>query len=232
MKHHFWIVVALVALVPGMALAAGTATFAGKDGKAMHVEWRSGGLLRMDAPGQAAYMIARDGKLYSVTESNGTPRVIEMTDMLKAMTAMANKSAGDKQLLDAQVESVQATGQSPTIAGIKGQQYRVTVKESDGTSKTIDMVLTDNPLVVEMTHAYVTTFEPMVGDNRMDHWLAKLPAGKRGILQVGDQFSLKSISANAPPASAFTLPAKPQSIGDMMQKMLKQMNPQQTPPQQ
>ncbi len=232
MKYRCWAAVALMTLAPGVALAAGTATFAGKDGKPMHVAWRAGDMLRMDVPGQSTYMIARDGKLYSVADDNGTPRVIEMSGMLKAMTAMASNSSGNGKLLDSQVQSVQPTGKTPTVAGIKGVQYRVTVKQGDGTSKTVDMVLTDNPLVVEMTHAYVTTFEPMVGDNRMDHWLAKLPAGERGVLQVGNEFRLTSISGDTPPASDFTLPAKPQNIGDMMQKMLRQMKPQQAAPQQ
>lgn len=189
------------------AFAAGTATYRlGADSQLTYA-WR-GEALRVDMSAQQeGYMLARDGHIYMVTNSGGQPMVMDLSGMNKAFAGAL--PAGSE------VESYDlvATGESETVAGIAGELYLAKVTYADGTQAQGELVLTDHPLVAEMSTALSAMGQSMLGkDNPMT---AQLTARGQGMLRYSDKdgsLVLTRISPDAPPASAFTLPAKPMQM--------------------
>jgi len=207
-------------LLPLAALAGGTATIQ-TSGDTMQIAWQDDGAVRIDTAGKSAYMIGRNGKLYSVRMENGQPQVIDMTGMIKMLAAVAGKS-GDMPTPFGQIDSITATGDSATVAGIEGRVYKVTVTDSDGQTETRKTVLTDDPLVVAMTQTYVDALLGALAPKVAASLNAKLPADDRGLLRSGDgDFVLIAISGEEPDASLFKLPAKPKDMGNLIQMMIR-----------
>lgn len=212
-------------LLPLAAIAGGTATIA-TDGGTMQLAWQDHGAVRMDIEGQDHYMVMRDGRIYAVDMSAQPPRVMDMSGMMKMFAAMAGESA-QSQMPFGQIESVEATGESATVAGIEGRVYEVTMTDPDGQTETKTVVLTDNPLVVSMTQAYVDALLQTLAPDVAAGLLAALPADDRGLLRSGESdFRVTAISGEEPSASLFELPAEPTSLGQMMQQMMKQRSQQ------
>lgn len=204
-------------LLPLTALAGGTATFQ-TSGDTMQLAWQDGGAVRMKTSERPGYMLMRDGKLYSITVQDGKTSVMDISGMIKMFSAMAGKKSVAS---FGRIDSIEATGDSATVAGIDGHIYRITMTDSDGKTTTKKTVLTDNPLVVEMTTAYVDALLGTLAPDIAQNLNTKLPADERGLLQSGgDDFKLVSISGAEPDAQLFELPAKPSSLGSMIQMMM------------
>jgi len=216
-KRYLLTALLVAALLPACVLAAGSATVT-TNGTQAQVYWANG-MIRMNPGNSPGYMILRDGRIYSVTDQGGQTRVIDMTGMVQAASGMAQ--SGNAQLpLDATVESVVATGETATVAGIKGRVYEVTLTTKKGETRTQTLVLTDNPRVVEMTQAYMTALRSFIGPEKMGQLMQQLPADDRGLLRAGTDYRLTSISGAAPSAALFELPAEPSSLADMLQDMI------------
>ena len=210
--------------VPMLAMAAGTATIEGKsvegDG-AITIMWQDDGAMRINADPSSPenYMIVREGKIYSVFNNDGTPMVMEMGGMLKAFGAIANDLQEGGQTIPAGIESVEATGKTETVAGIKGHVYKVTVVNDDGTTKTDDAVFSSDANVTEMTRIYMETMLSIFDQSDPESFLQALPDNERGLLRYGQEYRLASISGQAPAADQFTLPAKPTNLADMLKNL-------------
>ncbi len=215
-RHRFHLVsaVLLAALLPLPALAGGTATVQSGQ-EVTRVSWQAGGAIRINDADDADYMLVRDGKAYAVTMEDGQPQVMELGGMMKAFADAAQQS-GQAQALPDKVDSVVATGKSETVAGIRGQVYQVTITDKAGKTKTEEAVLTSDPLVVEMTRTYLNSFHAMFGSDVADKLSAALPKDQPGILRMGTDLALKSISGVEPPAAQFELPAEPISMEQLM----------------
>lgn len=218
-QHRFGLSIALLtlfaALVPTTALAGGTATME-SSGHTMQVIWGDGAF-RIGGLGAAQYTIIRDGKAYSVSTGHGQPRVIEMGGMIKMMAKTAGQSQKQESAFD-HVDSVKATGASATVAGIEGHVYRMTTTGADGQTETTKVVLTGDPLVTEMTQAYMGAMQTLVGTD-VGQFMAALPDGRRGLLRAGTNYRVTSISGEDPAAGVFELPAEPTSFAEMMQRL-------------
>lgn len=213
----------LIALMPFTAWAAGTATIQ-VDGDSNTMSWLDNNTVRFDMPGaEDSYMISREGKTYMVNPkaSGGMPPVMEVGDMIKGFAEMAEDD--ETSVLTMRIKSAKATGETQSVAGIKGEVYTLTTIDKKGQSKTMDAVFTSDPLVVEMTAAYIAFSESIVGTKRVAEFKDAFPKGKRGLLRIGDDMTLQSISKSPPAASAFELPAKPTNMGDMMKELMKQL---------
>lgn len=209
-------------MLPLITLAGGTATIEA-NGETSKLHWQDNGNLRMGLGQADGYLIVRQGTPYTVINRGGTPMVMDMSGMLKAFASMGGKSAHDKSPFGS-IDTVTATGKSETVADIKGDIYQITVTDADGKTQTMEAVLTTDPMVQEMTHAYMAGIQTMLGtDDMTRNFLDKLPADKRGLLRAGDDFKLVSIAGDAPAPDLFVLPAKPQSLGSMMQKAMQGM---------
>lgn len=213
----------LIILMPFSAWAAGTATIQ-VGGENNTMSWLDNNTVRFDMPAaNGSYMVSRDGKAYMVNTkaSGGMPPVMEIGDM---MQGFANMSKGNNASpLTMHIKSVKATGQAQTVAGIKGEVYELTATDNKGKDKTMEAVLTGDPLVVEMTTAYLAFSEPMIGAKTIAEFKNALPKGKQGLLRMSDDMVVQSISNKKPAASTFELPAKPTNMNDMMQGLMKQL---------
>ncbi|MES1943408.1 hypothetical protein PC39_04792 [Salinisphaera sp. PC39] len=209
----------LLAALSAAVWADGSATW-GAGGQSMSIAWRDAQTVRMDVQG-GDYMLVRDGNAYMVSHRGGQPMVIDLSAMRQAMGGMAGSAgpaapAAGPSGGDALVE-IEATGRTETVAGIEGEIYRVVYRD-DGGQGTQEMVLSDDPLAVEMTQAWFAAIAALSGGNggadadRMDRELAERGLG---LLRAGDDFKVSSISAGARAAGDFELPAEPQAMPGM-----------------
>lgn len=212
-----------VAATPAWAWAGGKAVVEAGDGSdKTQISYEfDGALLRMDVPKQpGSYMIMRDGKIYSVTEQNGQPMVIDMAGMGKMLGGMAqNQMASIDQDVD-QFVSLNDTGRTETVAGIKGKVHVLTYVD-DGERKTEEIVLSNDKSLREMSEAMLRMSETMAkafgvqvpeGSKRMG---TEIMGKGNGVLRFGNHYKLVSISDSTPSASRFKLPAEPQQIPDL-----------------
>lgn len=93
------------------------------------------------------------------------------------------------------------------MAGVQGHVYRLQWTDKQGKQHREEAVLTSDPLVVEMTDAYLSGIQSLYGSGATA-FRNSLPEGERGLLRSGG-FRVESISGKALPASDFELPAKP-----------------------
>lgn len=204
-----------ILLWSAVAWSGGSATWTGGGGQSVRIDWRDADTVRMNTS-EDDYMLVRDGNAYMVSHRGGRPMVIDWAMMRSMISAgggggpRAQGPIGDDALV-----SMEATGRAETVAGIEGEVYRITYRD-DGEEKTREVVLSDDPLAVEMTQAWFTTMQAIAGKiGGMDSIDAKLEARGLGMLSGGDDFRVTEISDQARPAADFELPAKPQSIPGM-----------------
>lgn len=231
-----WPLVAVSLLLPSIALAGGKATIV-TTAQPMQMEaqthnsgtstikltWRDQKTLRMDFGdvGADTYLIMRDGKTYSVSQNDGQPLVMDMSAMSGLMKNMMPKGNSNEHPFGS-IDSIKATQNSETVAGIKGQVYNMSWTEPDGSKQSGDAVLTDDPLVIEMTQAYLGAMSAMVGDEYTRLYQNALPDADQGLLKVGNQFYVESVSQADPPAASFELPAQPMDLRSLLGEMGKQ----------
>lgn len=209
------------ALLPLSALAAGTATLqTGQDVSTM--SWQDSRTVRFDTPKSEGYMLVQGDKVYVVQTQGGGPQVMEVGAMMQGFAQAAQGKAGQKAGAD-KLESVKATGRKETVAGIVGEVYELRLTNVKGQTRSTDAVLTGHPLVVEMTAAYMGLSAGLAGAKAVAQFKDGLPAGKTGLLRMGIDMKVQAISSDAPAATAFKLPAKPVTMQNMMQEMMKQM---------
>lgn len=221
-KRYILPTLALAAMLPIGALAAGSATITSQ-GANMQIYWTDGAV-RLDPGQDAGYMILRNDKMYSVQTMGGQTRVLNMTGMMQGFRGMAKrmaKSGKNTQFdLTGTVESIEPTGATQTVAGIEGRVYKITMTMDGGDTTIEQAVLTDNPLVVEMTEAYLSSMSAVIGQQKTAQLIAALPDDDRGLLRWGNDYVLTSISDKQLDPAMFQLPAEPTSFAEMMQEMI------------
>lgn len=227
LNNRSLLAVAPLLLLPSLVFAGGKATLissaesmqiAGQtieeESSKISIVWSDTDTLRMDFGDPSHYLIMQGGKAYSINQEGGETMVMDMESMAAMVQAMSGKESKDDPF--GGIDSIKPTKANETVAGINGQIYDMTWTEANGSQKSATAVLTDNPLVVEMTYAYLNSISAMTGAKSMQRFLDALPNNKHGMLKVGDQFYVESIEKADPPASTFELPAKPMSFQDLI----------------
>lgn len=205
---------ALAAWIPLSAWAGGTAVVQA-GGEISRLAWQTQGPVRIGRQDANDYVLVRDGKAYSVSYRGRTPMVMEIGGLLQGLGAVAQSRPN--QYLPDRVDSIQDTGKAETVAGIQGHVYRLTVTDTQGKIHRTDAVLTNEPLAVNMTETYLNTMQALFGSSVTEKLTGSLPANRRGILRLGKDFVLKSISSQEPPANQFALPAQPTNLQNLLQ---------------
>lgn len=224
---------ALLACVPVWALAAGSATFDSGGGDTSRMHWQDAQTVRMDMADGDGHMVLRQGKLYMVSAQagSGIPPVLEIGSMMQGFAQAFDAGNGDPNVAEAlssRVQSVQKTGKTETVAGIRGEVHNIVFVDSQGKTDQVQAVLTSDGQVVEMTEAYLAFTGAMIGSERVADFSQAMPKGQRGLLRLGDDLRVQAISGQSPDAKLFELPAAPVSMGDMMKGLMQQMpRPQQ-----
>ncbi|MCG7599284.1 hypothetical protein MHM84_05760 [Halomonas sp. McH1-25] len=206
----------LAAAVP--AFADGTATIASNDSQQdMQIQW-AGDKMRMDFPSQQhGYMLMRDGKGYMVTQQGGQPLIMDMS-MLRDMSDSMGDDTGAMASQAETVDSLEATGETQTVAGIDGEVYRLEWTDRGGQSHEDTLVLSDDPLAHEMLAAFQNYVEAVMG--RAD------PIGKAilerdlGMLRFGDRFEVTDIADTSPDAGTFELPENAITMDQMIRERM------------
>jgi len=239
MKHSKWLLTLIFVLVPALALASGTAVV-DQEGNLANVAWTADSVYveEADADSDAddfEYMVLRDGSLYMVGTEDGEPMVLDMSDMIAMAMGLAasfgdDDASGMSSLEDEfQIESMEATGENRTVAGIEGAVYEATITESDGETQTWEFVFTGDPLAEEMTQTILTgLLQALRQEDAADYLQAHMPDDKRGVLMArdgdGTVTKLDSISGDEPDADLFELPAEPMTFADMMRQAMQEAN--------
>lgn len=232
LTKHWPLAIATLLLPSSLVLAGGKATLIttneatqvsgqaiDKESHTISLTWDDVDTLRMDFGTPSHYLIARDGKTYSITQEGGETLVMDMDSMSNMIQSMSGQDQKENPF--GTVDTVKATKDTETIAGIKGKVYHITWTEADGSKKSDNAVLTDDPLVIEMTRAYFNSISAMGGgSDYLDVFLDSLPNNERGILKIGEQFYVESIQKIDPPASTFELPAKPVNLQNMIKGLM------------
>jgi len=220
-------------LYAGPALADGKAVVRSPSPEGVQditISWRDADTARMEVELTDGYMVARDGKLYSVSNAGGAGQMVmdlsalgEMADMMKQTAGAAAGGQGPGAQLAkrqaASVESLSDTGSDETVAGVNGDLYEIAWTDKTGQSHTDTMVLSADPLVREFNDVFSTLAGVAQSE---DPRTAAINAEGRGLLRFGEEFRVVEISDETPPAGAFELPAEPVDLGAMMQGMPKQ----------
>lgn len=210
------------------AFASGSAKISLGNNETMQLDWLSNGAIRMSTQADnASYLIVRDNQTYAVSHEGGEVRVFDLSSMFKMLGSVAKDMSpiNLEQELDANwdINNYENTGKTETIAGIKGEVYQVKFNNKNNKTETETLVLTNNPIVVEMTQTYFNIFKAMTSLEKNSSLNQLFPGDKKGLLRVGNHFKVMNISNTAPSEKRFELPAKPQSFADMMQEMQKLM---------
>jgi hypothetical protein len=216
----------LILLTAVNVFAAGRVTIESKaDGERMTmvIEYLDNNTLRMNFPGQEKenYMLIKDSKVYTVTNINNTPMVMDMGAMSKMASAFGAQENDNDQAngpLSYQVLDMKATGKEETVAGFKGEVYRVTAKEG-GVTRTEEIVFSADPKVRAYSDAWREagkTMQKVMGtdmavENDMNHYMEK---HKLGLLRYGTEFRVSAIDSSKPAADRFTLPTSPMTMPD------------------
>jgi hypothetical protein len=214
-----------LALTGVLPAAAGTATIASSDGEAMTFEYRGDDLLRVGVADES-YMLVRDNTLYVVSMNNGEPMVINASSMMKGFSGMVQQAAPPATTAD--FVSLEKTGRAETVAGIRGDVYLLTTEE-DGRAQTRELVMSDDARAIEFRDAMFIMGRAAT-DALDDYQLPdadkdvqkQLEAMNLGVLRVGKDMTVTSLSGDSVAAARFELPAEPmdmQGLGAMMGAM-------------
>jgi hypothetical protein len=210
--------------------AAGTVEYevlSGKERARMSIEWLDNRRMRIDMSmaGMPAnvkgWQVMRDGKIYSVTVTDGQTMVIEMGGMMKMMgNAIGTQGLqGADTLGDVQeFHSLKPTGRRETVAGVNGEVFLLDYRPGNGQRQQTEVVLSDQRTVREMTEAMLSygkvlstamgNTEPE-GSSRVE---AEFKLRQLGMLRFGDQLKAVRVSSQAPSAQRLELPAAPISF--------------------
>lgn len=188
-----------------------------KDSINMNVRW-AGDNLRMDFPGQsqAGFMLLRDGKGYMVSQVQGQTMVMDMAklkDMAESMGGNSETSNITGQQAK-QVDSLKATGDTESVAGLEGDVYRIQWTDKNDQAHDDELVLSDDAQVRELMSAFHEYQRNMTGET--DPIAMALEDRGLGMLRFGDRFKLAELSDASPAPDIFELPENAKTFEDLM----------------
>jgi hypothetical protein len=213
------LVLALVTPVSGHA--EGRLSYTAQAGDAgrmkMTERWR-GNAMRTDIEGVDAYMLMRDGTIYSIISMAGRITVMDLGQLQDAPGAGAAQSPSQPQvggLFPETIEEMRAAGETREIAGIEGEVYDVEWTDNTGQAQTDTAVLSDDPRLLENQSRKMRQIEAMSGEPP-NPLLVELDARGLAPLSFGDRYLVTEVSGSAGPAGDFELPAEPLDLGGAM----------------
>ncbi|XXK29265.1 hypothetical protein ACMAZH_05815 [Arenicellales bacterium nBUS_45] len=163
--------------------------------------------------GKDTYLLALGDKLYSVSKMEDQWMVYDMSAM---RALVGNAGSQHTQALigaDAQERDLKNTGRTEVISGIQGTVYNY---YEPLTQREVEIVLTDDPILTDVTEKWVHFTSLLSGVQSEDS--AKRFAGK-GILRSND-FRVIRLSKGPANNDRFELPATPASFGVDLPKTL------------
>lgn len=201
--------------------AAGQATIqTERDGRIEQTQlvWLNDRAMRMDLAHPPAEILLHQGGLYAISQVGGLSVVASVSNVDQLARAFGQGAGVFDQLnreMASSVSRLEATGHDETIAGIKGEQYRVVWVDQQGKTHTDIAVLSHAPAVVELTRALqnMALAANKGHDARMIEFLRK----GWGVLRYGRVYRLEFITGKPPEPSLLALPAQSIDIQHILQ---------------
>jgi hypothetical protein len=172
--------------------------------------------VRLDVPGEDAYMLVLDGRGYSVARTGGQTMVMDLSSMPQFGPGGMGQGAPATSDV-ARITRLEATGREETVAGIEGEIYEMSWTDAKGRENHGEAVLTDDSRVREMQQAFWTFSRAIT--RQQEEIGARLRAEGLAMLRLDDQFLVEEIRADSRPAGDFELPAEPMDMQEMMRGM-------------
>jgi hypothetical protein len=204
------VVLALLVTI-GTAWADVVGTWKTGQNQTLKVSYRDKDNIRMDA-GAEGYMLVTGDKVYMVSQRDGKWTAMDMDEMGQMMKlfghqaqAATGKSAGKT--------SFKPTGRKETVAGYKGEVYRVIHTDSSGKKHEQEVVLSNHPDVKELNQSWVVLASRMAQIMGKDAAAelkqateAAREQGVGGMIRAGDDMVLQSLEKKSLKASHYKLP--------------------------
>ncbi|MFK8043803.1 hypothetical protein [Congregibacter sp.] len=220
----------ILSIAPLLAFdaTAGSATVASKDGQSSTFEY-SDKYLRISIPGQDGYALVRDGSIYTVMQQDGRTLVIDAGSAMKGMGAGVPTAVPAQ--FNSEIGSLDKTGRSETVAGIKGEVYQLNYVDENGNEQSEEMVLSDDPRALEFRDGLflmIGVASQLTSEGTEDSTASiqkALSDIDSGILRYGQDMTVTEINSDGVDPSRFELPAEPlnlQGIGAMLGSMSQQ----------
>lgn len=203
--------VLLAAALP--AWAGGTATIAAADAQGpVELAWRDTETVRLDLAGQPGYMIVREVRAYMFSRTGGQAIVMDMASTARLLYGPGKPRIPATAANAAAVDTLAPTGRRETVADIEGEIYRVAWTDARGGERTDEAVLSEHPDALDMTavlRSFTNAMASAVDVDNPDALDRELAGRGLGVLRFGRRFRVETLSAQAPDAAAFELPARP-----------------------
>ena len=178
-------------------------------------------IARMNAGEENYFVLSEEGQ-YMVSRTEEGWQVMEIGSMTKALVSFAGQYA--EQMPGAsEAGELEPTGRTERVAGIKGEVYRY---YDENEKQEIEVVLTKNRDVVEVTKAMMAALASLIGDDDLRALSKRAYEGKGLLLSRSEdsEFRLVSVSDKAVPKSRFELPAEPTKMGFDFSNLFGQAN--------
>ncbi|HUH40581.1 MAG TPA: hypothetical protein VL024_06885 [Castellaniella sp.] len=182
---------------------------------------------RIDVSGvQQGYLLLHDARLYSVMRVGGQPVVM---DAKAAAGMLGGLSFKPPARMIASLTELKSTGAHQTVAGRKGEVYTVSYRDLEGHVRTEKGVLGEQADVRELTQALLeiarllqpSTQIPAKGVSQVEQTLEDR---KLGLLSLGSEFRVKSLTADALPEGYLDLPAAPKQLSDQLNQWMQRLS--------
>lgn len=215
-----YLITVLLACLPLSLWAEVTGVYEIADGQTIELSYKDSEHMRMSMPG-GQFMLVNGDKTYMVRQQEGQWVAMDMAAMGKMMEQMRQQSgqqSPQEQQGGSDVE-FRDTGRTETIAGYEGDVYEVT---SDG--ETTEIVLSDHEDIAALSRGWVEFTGKMtkqmgaMKDQMEEDLLSQSDIEERGgMLRVGDDMRVKSISTESKGSDYFELPegTRVQDMSDM-----------------
>lgn len=225
----------LLTLIPALFLvqpawAGQRAVYVDEEGKKLTIEVTDDGNAVVRPEGEQQYGVLRDGNFYLVGQEDGKLHVMQMEDMAAALDRVFPPIF--KQIFDMAAKGqpksklrVEPAG-TRMIAGHQGQLYKVYGLNDEKPNDPTELVLTREPSMQPAGHAMeqfsistVLLMAPLIGKAA-----GEMVAQMETIFSYGapldmGRFKLTSIETASIPASAAALPAKPETVDQIVAAM-------------
>ncbi len=192
------------------------ATWSLKDGPPMTIELQDQDNFRMNL-GTDAYLLMSQGNGFMVSKENGEWVAMSMESMkrMMEMSGIGDLMArmGEKHAQEGSAPQFQKTGEVETIAGIKGEVYKVSMDNGRGEQETVEMVFSDDARLVRLHQAQARWAESsgiMSGQDEpsfsefMKQYANKGPGG--AMLRYADVMKLETIQEATLTTARFQVP--------------------------
>lgn len=198
----------LMLLAPLGATAGVSGVYQLSSGQNMELSYKDSDHMRMSMPG-GHFMLVNGDKVFMVRKQGGQWIAMNMAEMGKMMQDKGMKAQKNKQVQQAADQvTLKKTGRTETVAGYKGTVYRVT----DGQGHTDEVVFSQHEDIVKLSRGWVEFSSRMASsmgmmNDEMQDILDQQDIDERGgMLRVGDDMRLESVSTGTKGSEFYQLP--------------------------